>query len=194
MENKNLILIIVLVVVVFLAGGFILLEKQRTSGMVEKSSRLILNNPEVEIIEGENVQSLQYFNGSLSPDCCTESWQIIRLDKITSADDSRVCLFVHPRSNATVNLTYKNIKLKKTINFSTAISDVVITGFNSPVFMDVYINNVLLERITQPDAKGWLNTNINTEQYENKLSDVKLVVSSDNNAQRHFCFDAEIAE
>ena len=196
MENKNLTLTltIILVVVIFLAGTFILLEKQKIAGMVERSSRLILNNPEIEIIEGENVQSLQFFNGSVSADCCTESWQMIRLDKITSADDSRICLFVHPRENAAVNLIYKNIKLKKAIAFSTAISDVVVTGFNSPVYMDVYINNILLERITQPDVKGWLNTSISTSQYENKLADVKLVISADNNSQRHFCFDAETVE
>lgn len=194
MDNKNLILIVCLVVVVFLAGAFVLLQNQKMMGLQEKNDRLILNNPKVEIVEGQNVETFQYFDGTMPLDCCAEDWQRVRLDTIPGGGDERVCLFVHPRNNATVNLTYENIKLKKILSFTSAISDVVVTGSNAPVYMDVYVNDNLLQRITQEDRAGWFTTNIDTEQYANKLADVKLVISTDNNLQRHFCFDALVAE
>ncbi len=172
------------------------MQNQKMAGMQEKSSRLILNNPKIEIAEGDNVESVPYYSGSMPADCCAEDWQRVRLERIAGLGQEKICLFVHPRNNATVNLTYDNIKLKKAIIFDTVISDSVVTatGERSPVYMDVYVNNALLQRITQMDKKGWLTTDINTEQYENKLADVKLVVSSDNNFQRHFCFDANVIE
>ncbi|MEK7664984.1 MAG: hypothetical protein AAB361_02480 [Patescibacteria group bacterium] len=194
MDNKNLILIVSLVVVVFLAGGFVLMQNQKMAGMQEKSGRLILDNPIVEITEGGQTSSYQYSNGSISADCCTEDWQVVRLFAITAAGQVKPCMFTHPRADGIVALTYKNIKLKKTISFTTAIADAVVTGNNASVYMDVYVNNTLLQRITQTDAKGWFATDIKTDQYENKLADVKLVVSSDNVASRWFCWDAQTVE
>ena len=189
-----MILIISFIVIVLLAGGFVLLQNQKIAGMQEKDSRLILNNPKIEIIDSEKTESFQYSNGSMPLDCCAEDWQRIRLDKLIGGGQSRLCLFAHPRNNATVNLIYEKIRIKKAISFNTAIADIMVTGQNSPVYIDVYINDVFLERITQLDKRGWFAKDVSTENYENKLADIKLAISSDNNFQRHFCFDTEIID
>lgn len=194
MENKKLVWIVSIIVIVFLAVALLFVQQQKLSGMEEKSGRLILNNPEIQITQNEVTEYPVYTDGSMAADCCTEGWQRIRLDSMVSGDQGRVCLFAHPRTNGTVSLTYKNIKVKRAISFATAFSDAVATGNNAPVFMDVYVNNTLVQRITQLDNRGWNITEVSTEQYQNKLSDVKLVISTDNDFQRHFCFDAQTVE
>jgi len=160
----------------------------------EKSKSLILNNPEIEIINGEKTERVQFSNGSMPADCCKEDWQRIRIDKIKSGGEEKICLFAHPRSNTKINLIYENIKLSKGIRFTTGISNNMVVGNLSPVYMDVYIENVFTKRIIQPDIKGWLTTDIDTSQYENELKELKLVVYTDYDGKRHFCFDAEVID
>jgi len=103
-------------------------------------------------------------------------------------------LLAHPRNNTKINLIYENIKLNKSIEFTTGISDDMIIGNLSPVYMDIYIGNEFVKRIVQPDKKGWLITEVDTSKYENKSAEVKLVVYTDYDKKRHFCFDAEIID
>lgn len=197
MENKNLILIVSLIVVVFLAGSFILLEKQKFAGMMSKSDRLILNNPEIEILDKETgtTEWFEYSNGSMLPDCCAEGWQMVRLDEIKAGGVDGLCMFAHPRNNKELSLAFKNTKLKNKIEFKTGLNDFHLsTGEKSPVNIDVYINNALQQRVTHPDSNGWRITDIDTSQYQNKLADVKLVITAENDFQRQLCFDATVLE
>ena len=160
----------------------------------EKSNNLIFNNAEIEIVDGSKTEKVQFSDGSMPADCCKEDWQRIRLDEITSGGENKICLFTHPRNNEKINLTYKNIELSKSIKFTTGLSDNMVLGDLSPVYMDVYIDNVFLKRIIQPDIKGWFPTEVDTSQYKNKLADVKLVIYADYDEKRHFCFDAEVVD
>ncbi|MBU2540078.1 glycosyltransferase family 39 protein [Patescibacteria group bacterium] len=160
----------------------------------EKNKSLIFNNPLIEIEKGRKTQKLEFLNGAISAWNCKKDWQRIRIDKITSGNKEKVCLFTHPRNNTKINLIYKDIKLSKSIKFSSGISDSMVIGDKSPVYMDVYIDNVFIKRIINPDTKGWLTTKIDTNQYENKSADLKLVVYTDYDEKRHFCFDAEVVD
>lgn len=195
-NNKNLIFVISIVVIIFLAGGLlILLQQQKMAGTQEGYGRLILNNPIIEIKERDAIFYPQYSNGSMLIDCCgTEDWQRIRVDAITAGGQLAPCMYTHPRKDGTVTLTYKNINLKRTIDFTTAIADGAVTGNNAPVFMDVYVNNSPIQRITQPDRRGWITTSIDTSGYQNKSAEIKLVISSENISSRWFCWDAQTVE
>lgn len=184
----------------FLPIFLIHLKKRESS---QEVNNLIFNEPLVEIKTAEGREVFQFSNGTISPDCCKEDWQRIRLDKITSGQESKVCLFTHPRNNIEIILLFKDIKLKKSLEFTTGISDSMVIEDKSPVYMDIYIrskreypeghiNNVLQKRIIHPDIKGWLTTEVDTSQNENEPAEIKLVIYTDYDEKRHFCFDAEI--
>ena len=161
-----------------------------------ETNHLIFKNPLVEIITTNEHKTCQFSNGEISPDCYdkNEDWQRIRLDKMKSGEVDKICLFAHPRNDTKINLIYENINLSKGIRFTTGISNNMVSGDLSPVYMDVYIDNVFTKRAIQPDIKGWLVTEVDTTQYENESKELKLVVYTDYDEKRHFCFDAEVVD
>ncbi len=167
------------------------LTKRKTSTDEDK---LIFTNPLIKIITNEKSKTCQFSNGTITSNCHDKEWQRIRIDKITSGDKDKICLFVHPRNDKKINLIYKNIKLDESIRFTTGISDNMAIGNLSPIYMDIYIDNEFVKRIIQPDKKGWLATEIDTDKYKNKSADVKLVIYADYVEKRHFCFDAEVVD
>jgi len=160
----------------------------------EKNNSLIFNNPLIEIEKDGRVQEAQFSNGSTSAWNFQEDWQQIRLDTKASGGIEKTCLFVHPRDNTKINIIYKNVKLDQIIKVLTSIADDMVDKNMSPVYMDVYINNVLIEKIIQPNEWGWLTTKISTNQYKDKLSDIKFTIYADLEKKRHFCFDAEVTD
>ncbi len=158
------------------------------------ANQLIFKKPLVEIITGGERKTCQFLNGAITSNCYNKEWQRIRIDKITSGDEDKICLFVHPRNDTKINLIYKDVKLDESIRFTTGISDDMVIGNLSPIYIDVYIDNEFVKRIIQPDIKGWLATDIDTGKYKNKSVEVKLIIYTDYAGKRHFCFDAEVVD
>jgi len=160
----------------------------------KENNSLIFNNPLIEIEKDKKVQKIQFSNGITSAWNFQEDWQQIRIDTKASGGIEKTCLFVHPRDNTKINIIYKDIKLSQTIKVLTSIADDMVDKNLSPVYVDVYINNVLSKKITHPNEWGWLTTKIATDQYRDKLSDIKFTIYADLEEKRHFCFDAEIID
>ncbi|TSC94264.1 MAG: hypothetical protein CEN87_559 [Parcubacteria group bacterium Licking1014_1] len=161
----------------------------------KKNSSLIFNNPLIEIEKNKKIKKIEFTNGAIGAWSFPEDyWKQIKIKSVKSGGVEKTCLFVHPRNNEKINIIYKNIEFGKTVKIFTGIADGM-TGENlSPVYMDVYINDIFLKRITQPDEWNWLITKIDTSQYQNKSADIKFTIYADNDKKRHFCFDAEITD
>lgn len=162
----------------------------------KKNNSLIFNKPEIEIEKNKKNQKVEFTNGAISAWIFPEDWQQIKLRTMKSGGVEKICLFAHPRTRngEKINIIYKNIELSKTLKILTGIYDDMVEQNLSPVYMDVYINNVFIKKITQPDEYGWLITNIDTQKNKNKSADIKFTVYSDNDKRRHFCFDAKVTD
>ncbi|MBU0767036.1 glycosyltransferase family 39 protein [Patescibacteria group bacterium] len=155
---------------------------------------LIFDISRVEVQTDNKTETFEFLNGSMFANCCKENWQIVRIDKIESGGESKTCLFTHPRNNANINVIYEDVDLKKQITFNTGIDDKGVQGDLSPVYMDIFINDQFTKRIIQPDKRGWITTEVDTEDYDGETAEIKLKVSAEHSEKRHFCFDAEIVD
>lgn len=154
-------------------------------------NQLILESPQVEIVKNNKTKKCDFANGTIKSDCFEEDWQKIQVDRKISGGEGKLCLFVHPRNDTKINITYNKIKLSEDLRINTGISDDRTVNSGNPVYMDVYIDNELEKRIINPDIKGWVATDINTQKYGDKEVSVKFVVYADDDDKRHFCFNAE---
>jgi hypothetical protein len=155
---------------------------------------LIFKDVNISIESAGDVNRCSFKNGELSVNCYAETWQKIEIKKQTSGNENRVCMFVHPRQGKKIILEYKDVMLLKSVNFFTSIWSDMVLEDRSPAYMDVFIDDHLVKRIIQPDQQGWLKQQADTSNLEGKKKDIKLVVYTDYDNKRHFCFDAILSE
>lgn len=167
-----------------------LIHLVRKNGTENKN--LIFDTSRVEIQADNKTDVFEFKNGSIFSNCCKESWQRVRIDSIKSGDESNICLFVHPRENANVNLIYEDVELQKQIALKTGLHYKSIKDDLSPVYMDIFINDNFTKRIIHPNSDGWVTTEVDTSDYNGNTVDIKMMVTADNVMNRHFCIDAEI--
>ncbi|MDP2741138.1 MAG: hypothetical protein Q8O66_00405, partial [bacterium] len=164
-----------------------------TKKVQDKKDSIIFNNPLIEIEKNKKIKKIQFTNGAISAWSFPEDyWKQIKINSVKSGGTEKICLFTHPRNREKINIIYKNTELGKVFKVFTGIEDGMTDGNLSPVYMDIYIDDILLKKIIQPDKWGWIITKINTDQYKDKLADIKFTIYTDDEKRRHFCFDAEI--
>ena len=159
-----------------------------------EGSSLIKLTSLIEIEKNGKRKICQFRDGAINPDCYSYNWEKIRIRNMTAGGVSRLCLYVHPRTNTRISLFYKNIRLKNSLKFFTGIADRRVSDRYSPVYIDVFIDRKFVKRITQIDKKGWHEHYADTSDYFGRRSDVTLVVYSDHDVRRHFGFDAMVSE
>jgi|GEM_PF-2017779 len=170
--------------------GFTILHFAKKADRQLGSTNLIFRNPNITIGD----KKCSFKNGELGKDCYKEDWQKIKLDNIKSGTRSEVCLFTHPRDNNPITLDYADIQLKRSIEVRTAIEEGMATGDRSPVYMDVFINGEKVELVITPDKTGWLSWYVNTDRFNGQRVDLKLVIYSDYDNKRHYCWNAEFKD
>jgi len=158
----------------------------------ESAKSIILSDPTITIRSDGGVVPCVFEHGQLGPNCydSENDWQIIRRTTISSGGARMPCIFVHPRNGKTISLLFHGVSLGESLRFQTGISDGMVGGDLSPVYMDVYVNGSLAGKIIHPDRDGWDTAIIDTGGYAGGTADVKLQVYADDDKRRHFCFNA----
>jgi hypothetical protein len=146
-------------------------------------------NPKISLESNGMIKDC-VFNGVLGKECYSEDWQRIEKRLMSSGGMVKPCIFVHPRDNTKIHLAFNKVPLKEGLNLVTGIEDGLVDGTWSPIYLDVYINGDLIGKVVQGDVSGWKTTPLSTSKYSGGVSDVSLVIYSDKDIKRHFCFNA----
>jgi hypothetical protein len=128
-------------------------------------------------------------DNKMSPECYETDWQRIGRKSIQSGGESRECLFVHPRDNTRISIIYENITLKDALKVESAISDDMVVSNMKAVYVEIYVNDTFVRKITHPNARGWRSAVTDTSAWRGTGSSLKLTVSTDRDERRHFCYN-----
>lgn len=103
----------------------------------------------------------------------------------------RPAIWAHPIQNGSTRIRFENVPLSRRIVVHTALTHhAVALREGAPVLVDVRVNGEQIGRAIQPNERGWFRHEFAYAGDDAKPVRVEFVIHTQNQARRHFAFDA----
>jgi hypothetical protein len=126
--------------------------------------------------------------------CSDRSWNYVGPVSYRLDDQFRRCAWAHPVEGAKLIIEFSNVQLKRAVVGYHGVLDQAVQGFpgGAPVTLAIEVGDQLRQQFSSPNRKGWNRWSVDTAALIGKAGKVRLTISTDRAAGRHYCFDLAV--